>query len=152
MGTKTLALLAHKPTTIQGWPDEVAASLETARRNGVLVTDEATIERTWRPLPDGQIWVPVTLLVPETRRPRRMHPVAREVGGALAKASAFVAVVGMLLVAVAYGIAGALAQVPGHVWGALAGVAVIVVVAAANSGKSKAGSCACILIHICRGH
>src|SRR4051794_41058216 len=101
METRSTALAVHRNLTLCRPERDVVAFLAAAAEDGRLVTDVETIRRTFVRLPDGRIFVPVTLRVTV---PKRTHPVAREVGITLVKALAFVAVLGGLLVAAFYGL------------------------------------------------
>lgn len=99
MRGRVLAVYERVPTEIVGPWDKVGRALDTQRRLGRLATDEATVMRRARRLPDGRVSVWVDLNEPRPAPSWLSHHTwAGEVGTALAKACALVAVLGGVMI------------------------------------------------------
>lgn len=142
MAATTLAVFEDH-TLIDTEP-ELIRFLAAAAADGRLMTHPDVIRRSFTRLPDGRIAVPVTLRVPMPARSWRLHPVVREVGGALAKALTFASVVGAVMVLVVYG----LWAVAEYLWSlpsvrAAVGVAAVVLILGAVLTFIKTGGHHC---------
>jgi len=118
-------LAVDEPRTheITGAPHEVAMVLRVARLNDRLRSSEVELRRSLVEWPDGRVSVRAVLQTPVPPE-RRSHPVAREVGRALARASLFVAVLGGLAAVAVYAVAALLSRAADAVdGGRVAGVA-----------------------------